>query len=208
MSLFHPETRQRYLSLNHLAGSDQSQVTRNKHQERQIRRVLENEECHQENQSRSAKAQGVEKMLRGKVSAEKRGLARQRVRRPRRGARREGNCRERMAQRVTKKEGGQSSRTCVAIITMVGHSCNAGAYATEQRVAGWCTLAGYLLCIDYAFSLSLSLPVSFCLSRSLSLCINRGAIASSGSGIGWRPGSRLQVLSTLLRLTPLTAVRA
>lgn len=117
-------------------------------------------------------------MLRGKVSAEKRGLARQRVRRPR-GAGRQGNCRERMAQRVTKKEGGESSRTCVAIITMVGHSCNAGAYATEQRVAGWCTLAGYLLCTDYAFSLSLSLCISLSFSLFLSVSLSLSHYAST-----------------------------
>lgn len=110
------------------------------------------------------------------------------------------------------KEGSKSSCTCVvAIIRMVGHSCNAGAHTIEWMEEGRSAVRlpdAYYAPTIHSLSLSLSisllpsLPLSLSLSlsllgllslsrfialslcASLSLCINHGTIANPGSGVG------------------------
>jgi len=134
-------------------------------------------ECHQGNQSRSAKA-GVEDASRQSVSRkagvadkEAASFAEPAEQETKKTAAREGISR---SEKRDGEKAGETSRTFVAIIIMVGRSCNAGAYATEwRRVAGWGALIGCLLCTDYTFSFSLFLSLSLSPSvsfLSLSLC--------------------------------------
>lgn len=86
-----------------------------------------------------------------------------------------------------------SSRTCVvAIIRMVGHSCNAGAHATEYRVEGgrgWNrrVVRVRLLGAYYAPTMhySLSLSFSVCLFPSLPLTMHQPRCYRESWKRGW-----------------------
>lgn len=73
------------------------------------------------------------------------------------------------------KEGSKSSCTCVvAIIRMVGHSCNAGAHTIEWMEEGRSAVrlpdayyAPTIHSLSLSLSLSISLPLSFYFSVSL-----------------------------------------
>lgn len=66
----------------------------------------------------------------------------------------QGERKERTARKGGSKRDGKGSTCVVAIIRMVGHSCNAGAHAIEGRRRGQ---GGCLPCTLF-LSLSLSLP--------------------------------------------------
>lgn len=112
--------------------------------------------------------------LRSKVSAEKRGLATKSPSGSCRGKEKRKKLRERVVQRGTEKEGSKSSCTCVvAIIRMVGHSCNAGAHTMEWIEEGVLCARQVPTMHQLYYSLSLSLSPSLLSPLSLVLLLSR-----------------------------------
>lgn len=86
---------------------------------------------------------------------------------------------------------------------MVGHSCNAGAHAIEWREEKGGGAPG-----RRGAPTTMHLDYYYVRSLFLALCINRGTIASPGSGVGSRPDRLwVSVAFPLLPFTPRAALR-
>lgn len=161
-----------------VAESDQPQATRNKDQERRKgAKLSRTRECHQENQSRSAKAA----MLRSESVSRKAGIGdKELVGLVEGRGEGEGEKESRTTRKGGWKRDGKGSTCVVTIIRMVGHSCNAGAHAIERRRRGragwWCAPR-----MPTMHSLYLSLAhyaSTAALSRILKVGLARGQVGS------------------------------